>query len=259
MRALGLGCTAVRPPHAVGLAVGVATALLALAACDKESSTPEPSAAAAAVAPSAPPAAPEPPRAPDIVVDTTTVAVGNDRVATGEPGLADKVAVFVTGRPAIAGAAVSVVAMRGAKPGPVAAVVAALRKAGAGSVVLRTEARDGTTQKLPVSFPTAALPGCAAVAWIARDAAIDVWPAGGGTARRIVKGLAGPDMTLGGEAVRKQLSGCDASALYVGADDVLTWGLVFDLATGALTAPGARVSSVVLVTSAVPGRKLAPE
>ena len=38
---------------------------------------------------------------------------------------------------------------------------------------------------------------CTTVAWIAKDAAIDVWPAGGGTAKRVIKGLAGPDMTLG--------------------------------------------------------------
>jgi hypothetical protein len=36
----------------------------------------------------------------------------------------------------------------------------------------------------------------------------------------------------------------------------MTWGLIFDLATSALSAPGARASAAVLVTSAVPGRKL---
>ena len=45
--------------------------------------------AAASARPPRPP--PEPPRAPDIVIDASNVAVGSDRVAGGELGLADKV------------------------------------------------------------------------------------------------------------------------------------------------------------------------
>src|SRR5580692_9230538 len=46
-------------------------------------------------------AAPEPPRAPDIVVDASHVSIGSDRIATGDLGLTDRVAVFLTGRPAV--------------------------------------------------------------------------------------------------------------------------------------------------------------
>jgi hypothetical protein len=239
-------------------ALGLAVAALLVGASGCDDKTPPkaetPEAAPPATATTA--AAPDPPRAPDIVVDNATVAVGNDRVSIGETALADKVAVFVTGRPKIEGEVVNVVAMRNAKPGSVAAVVTALRKAKAASVVIKTDSRDGATTPLAVTFPSAAPPDCAAVAWIAKDASINVWPAGGGTAKKLVKGLAGPDMTLGGEAVRKQQQGCSSSALYIGADDVLTWGLAFDLATGVLSGPGARVSSVVLVSNPVPGRKL---
>jgi hypothetical protein len=233
----------------LGLALAVA------AGCDKDAPKSDaPEAAAPASTPASAP--PEPPRAPDIVVDSSNVSIGQDRVATGEPALADKVAVFVTGRPMIEGQTVSVVVMRNAKPSGPLAVIAALRKAKAAGAILRTDGRDGSTQKLPISFATSA-PDCATVAWIAKDAAIDVWPAGGGTAKRIVKGLAGPDMTLGGEAVQKQLSGCSASQIFVGEDEGLTWGLVFDLATNALVAPGCRANAAVLVADAVPGRKLA--
>ena len=228
---------------------------LAAAACDKDSTptgTPE---AAVLAKPSAAPSAPEPPRAPDIVVDAANVAIGQNRVATGEPGLADKVAVFLTGAPAVEGATVSVVAMRPAKPSQVAAVIAALRKAKAAGALIRTEARDNTTQKLPLSFTTSAA-DCATVAWIAKDSAIDVWPAGGGTAKRVIRGLAGPDITLGTDAIRKQQAGCSAPELFVGGDDTLTWGLVFDLATTAIGSPGVTASSGALVGAAVPGRKL---
>jgi hypothetical protein len=203
-----------------------------------------------------PPAPPEMPAAPDIVIDASNVSVGSNRVATGEPGLADKLAVFLTGQPMIAGNAASLVAMRNARPSQVAAVLSALRKAKAASAIVATEARDGTTQKVPMAFP-GGVAGCVTVAWIARSGAIDVWPAGGGTARRVIKGLAGPDMTLGTEAMRKQWSHCGASELVVGADDVMPWGLVFDLATAGVQASGTHPSTAVLVTNAVPGRKLA--
>jgi len=228
-------------------------------ACDSQPSKVEPLLDTVQAPPPPPPVAapPEPPSAPEIIVDSSSVAIGADRVpTTGEQGLADKIAVFVTGRPAIAGQAIDVVAMRNARPSYVAAVVSALRRAKASGVTVKTEARDGTTQKLALAFP-AGVPDCATVAWIAKDAAIDVWPAGGGTAKRVVKGMAGPDMTLGTEAVRRQANGCSASPMIVGGDERFPWGLVFDLATMSLQLQGMRASGAVLVTSAVPGRKLA--
>jgi hypothetical protein len=155
----------------------------------------------------------------------------------------------------IEGRVVDLVAMRNAKPSQVAAAVAALRRARATGAAVKTEARDNSTQRLPLSFATPADP-CTTIAWIAKDAAIDVWPISGGRAKKIFKGLAGPDMTLGTDAVRAVSAGCNASVLVVGADEAMTWGLIFDLATTALTAPGSRTSAAVLVTSAMPGRKL---
>jgi hypothetical protein len=202
--------------------------------------------------------APDPPRAPDIVIDATNVSVGTNRLATGELGLADKLAVFLTGRPMIEGNAVSFVAMRNARPSQVFAVVTALRKAKAASAVVGTEARDGSTQRVSLTFAKS-VSDCTTVAWIAKDAAIDVWPAGGGTAKRVIKGLAGPDMTLGTEAMRKQWAGCGASELVIGSDDLMSWGLAFDLATAGTQASGTHPSTVVLVTNVVPGRKLVLE
>jgi hypothetical protein len=200
-------------------------------------------------------AAADPPRAPDIVVDASRVSIGADRVPTGELGLTDRVAVFLTGRPAVEGMAVSFVAMRNAKPSTVAAVVGALRKAKASGAIVKSDARDGSTQSVPLSFRTD-LADCTTVAHIGKDAAIEVWPAGGGTPRRVTKGLAGPDMTLGTEAMGKQWSTCSAAEIVVGASDVLTWGLVFDLARSAFEASGTRVSTAVLDDGAVPGRKI---
>jgi hypothetical protein len=229
-----------------------------LCACDKEAGKLDPIVDSGYVPSVAAAAPPEPPKAPEIIVDSANVSVGAERISAGEPGLADKVAVFVTGRPAIAGQVVDFVAMRNAKPSHVAAVASALRRAKAASLNVKTMARSEATDKLPLSLANS-VPDCTIVAWIAKDAAIDVWPANGGTAKRIIKGMAGPDMTLGTEAVLKQVNGCGAPVLLVGADDRFPWGLVFDLATMSLQTPGARASAVVLVTNATPGRKVTLE
>jgi hypothetical protein len=249
------------PPMPIPRTTGTALFALAaassvwMAACDKEpgaTATPE------AAPPPPPPPAPEPPRAPDILVDASHVAIGNDQIPAGQPGLADKVDVFLHGRPMVEGQAVAVVAMRNAKPSTVAAVATAIERERATGAVVKTEARDGTTQKLTLSF-SRSIRDCAAVAWIAKDAAIEVWPAGGGTPKRIGRGLAGPDITLGTDAMRTVSSGCNSSEIVVGSDDGLPWGLVFDLATSVLGAPGARASAAVLVTSAARGRKVVRE
>jgi hypothetical protein len=186
------------------------------------------------------------------------VSIGAQRFPAGTAGLADAIEGAVAGQASIAGQSVDFVAMRNAKPSQVAAVASALRRAKALHLNVKTEARDGTTQGLALSAPTS-VADCTAIAWIAKDAAIDVWPAGGGTAKRIIKGIAGPDMTLGAEAVQKQLGGCTAPQLLVGADDHFPWGLVFDLATLALQESGRRAMSAVLLVSAVPGRKVVLE
>jgi hypothetical protein len=246
-----------RPIATSALPVALVTLVVA---CDSETAHPEAHPAATPATFASTTAAPAPPevRAPDIVVDPGYVAVGNDRVLGGDPGLADRISVFLNGRPMIEGRTVDVIGMRNAKPSQVTAVIVALKRAKATGAAIKTEARDNSTQRLPLSFDPPLQP-CTTIAWIAKDAAIDVWPVGGGTAKRIYKGLAGPDMTLGTEAIGSVGARCDASELVVGADEAMTWGLVFDLATMALKAPGARTSKAVLVASAVPGRKLVVE
>jgi hypothetical protein len=231
---------------------------LACLACDSHpASTDVPEAASTTVssAPSSPPELPEPPRPPEIIIEQATVSVGKEHLATGEVGLNDRLVAILKAQPTIGGHAVDFVAMRNAKPSQVASMISALRSGGASGANVKTESRDGATVKLSVSFATRE-PDCAAVAWITKDGAIDVWPIGGATAHRVNKGLAGPDMTLGTEAVQHQSGTCSATDLIVGGDDHFPWGVVFDLATSAVQARGSRTTAVVLTTNAVPGRKL---
>jgi hypothetical protein len=208
-------------------------------------------------APAAPPrAAPAEPQAPEIILDHNNLDIGRSRVAAGEPALTDKALVFLRGAPKIAGHIVDVVALRGARPSNVAGLLDALQQAGATGANVKTETRDGATQGLPAAL-VRSLPDCTAVAWIGKTGSIDVWPAGGGGAKRVGRGLAGPDITLGMDLVHKVTESCQASQVAVGADDTMTWGLVFDMAMQALHQPWTRTSAAVVVADAVPGRKLA--
>ncbi len=224
--------------------------------CD-QGATASPAAPTVAPAISALPAPTPPKVAPEIIVDPKNVAVGKEHIPATTEGLADRVATLLdpsdietpNGRPT------EVVIMRDVKPSQVAGVLLALRRAKAKEAIIKTESREGTTDKLPLSFATS-VPECATVAWIAKDAAIDVWPAGGGVAKRVIRGLAGPDITLGLEAIGDRFEKCGASAVVVGADEAMTWGLVFDLATSVLRTPGARASAAILVTGVTPGRRV---
>ena len=214
-----------------------------------------PSSTAAAVASNTPAAPPPEPQAPEIIVDHTNIDIGKSRIAAGEPGLTDKALVFLRGAPKIQGAVASVVALRAAKPSSVAAILDALQQAGAVSAQVKTDTRDGATQPLPVAL-VRTVPDCTAVAFIGKTASIDVWPAGGGVAHRIGRGLAGPDLTLGMDVIHKATESCQASQIAVGADDSMTWGLVFDLAMAALHQPWTRTNAAVVVADAAPGHKV---
>ncbi len=241
--------------RAVGLAVALGAAIAV--GCDSPKAGPEGSSSAAAPAAVAPPPpAPVEPQAPEIIVDHANVAVGKDRVSAVEPHLADRVGVFLRGAPRIEGHVVDVVILRNAKPSQAFGVLDALRQAKATGAQVKTETRDGVTKALPVAF-VGKLPDCAAVGWITKDAALDVWPAGGGRAKRVPRGLAGPDLTLGMDAFRTLSESCEASQFAVGADEAMTWGLEYDVAMEALHQSWTRTSAAVIVADATPGRKLA--
>ncbi|HSY22949.1 MAG TPA: hypothetical protein VK841_12575 [Polyangiaceae bacterium] len=235
------------------------------AACDEGASPatgPTPTStngATPAVAPETAPAPSPPPvvevAAPEIIVDPKTVAVGKDSVSVTDPGLTDRAFGLLSGKPGIEGRTVSFVAMRNAKPSHVAAVAQAIFRAKASGAIVKSEARDNTTQGLALSSP-ATVADCAAVVWIAKNGSIAVWPAGGGSTKRVARGLAGPDLTLGLAAVRERREGCGAAELVLAAEDTIPWGVAFDLAEDAMSVTSAQANSVVLVTHALPGKKI---
>lgn len=241
-----------------------ASVFLVLAAslgCDKEPAKVDQLTMSAAV-PSAPAALPAPvvlPKPPVIRVDDKLCTVNGERVDLTLPDGKGRIGAILIGAPLIAGEIVQFDAPRDVHTPKVAALVAALKKAKAKGVVARTPGRDGAMGTLPLALEHAPLAPCTVSASIGKDGSISVWPSGGGTSQRFTHGFAGPDLTLGGEAIRKGAAACDSSLFVVGGEDNITWGLTFDLAMAIKSSPlpGARASQTILHADPPnPGRKV---
>ena len=227
--------------------------------CDKEPTKLDQLAEAAAI-PSAI-AAPvvASPKPPVIRVDDKICSVNGEQVDMSLPDGRGRIGAILLGAPRIAGEIVEFDAPRDAHTPKVAALVAALKKAKAKGAVARTPGRDGAMGTLPLAFEHAPVAPCTVSASIGKDGSISVWPAGGGTSQRFTHGFAGPDLTLGGEAIRKSATACDSPLFVVGGEDNITWGLTFDLAMNVKSSPlpSAHASQTILHTDPPsPGRKV---
>lgn len=231
------------------------TALLPLA-CDKPKAegTPPPSAEPTKAPP---PQAPLEKAKPAMALDDTGATVADTRVEFAAPDAKGRLDAVLASHK-VAGEAITLDVARDAKTPKVAMVVDAIANAKAASLVIRAGRRDKTTGEIPfVLSPKRA--DCMAVGFIGKEGAINAWPAGGGTAARFARGMAGPDNTLGSAGIRKVMGACEANTWLVGADEKIPFGLVFDLilAVNGEDGGAARAPNVALVTKpAVPGRRL---
>lgn len=250
----------------LGLGIVVTLAFSSsLAACDDEPNKVQKIMEAGPAAPTPTPtiaAAPPPPKAPKIAIEPGVFQIEGERVQPTDPDPVGQIATLITGKPQIEGALVEVDAKRASKPSQIVTMMNALKKAKAKGMIARTENRDKVIVPLTLTFPSTPPSDCTVVGYIAKDSKINVWTLGGGAAKTYSKGFAGPDMTLGTEGVRDSIARCDSSFLFVGADDAMIWGLVYDLATitksgpdGGVGAP--RISQYMVVPgTVVPGRKI---
>ena len=233
-------------------------ALAAVACDDKDSkSGAQPTATSAATSATvAPPPPPPPEKPPTVFVEDTAITVSGERIdATGD--VKGRLMAVLAAKPKVAGEVIEVQAMRDVKYPKVAAAIAAIQGAKAKGAILKTAMRDNALGELEVDLggPSA----CSPVGMIAKDSAILVWPAGGGTATRFTHGMAGPDMTLGSDGMRKVGASCDSKTFVVAGDDSVKWGLVFDLAMATKTSeagPPRQTVAALPVDPAVPGKKL---
>jgi hypothetical protein len=230
-------------------------------ACDNEPSkaqTPANSASASAATP-APPPPPPAPKALLVVVDDGAAMFDGDRIDLTSPEPKGRLSTAVSGKK-VAGESITIVAARETKMPKVAQVIAAVAGANPKAIVVKTMKRDRTTVDLPIALD-AKREGCAAVGYVAKDSSSSSWPASGATATRYTKGMAGPDITRASDGLRKLVGACDATHLFVGSDEGVTWGLVADLAIAVLDpedggAAAAKAKQIVVVAKATPGRKL---
>jgi hypothetical protein len=235
--------------------VTLASTTLVLGACDEKQSANAAASASATVAPPPPP--PPPPEKPPIVfVEDAQITVSGEKIdLSGD--VKGKLVAVLGAKPKVAGETLEIQALRDAKYARVAAAVAAVRDAKAKGAIVKTALRDNALGELPLDLGAPA--ACAPVGMIAKDSAILVWPAGGGTATRFTHGMAGPDMTLGSDGMRKVGASCDGNAFVVAADPEVKWGLVFDLAIAAKSSEAGAPKQTVGIVPAdppTPGKKL---
>jgi|GEM_PF-1397525 len=250
------------------VAAAAATAASVLA-CDNDAATKAADAGASASASVAPPpastasAAPAATTKPQLAVDDTAAFISGERFDLAAPDPRGRFLAALGERP-IAGETLVLNAARETKLPKVTVIVSSLVAKKAKAVDIHTPRRDRSAAE--VAFVTDTKPAdCSAVAFIAKEGAISVWPASGATAERFARGMAGPDLTRGSEGVKKRLLACDAPVWFVGADESVTWGLVYDLVL-AVTGnedggvPLTKPRSVALLTKTpVPGRKIEVE
>jgi hypothetical protein len=235
-----------------------------LAACDDPPNSAGPvvdaGAASSSAQPAATPTAPEAPKPPTISLSPGEYVVNAEHIPVADPDVVGRLAANLTGKPLVEGEVVAFDAPRNVKPSQVVAILAALKKGKAKGAIARTENRDKVIVPLAISFSAANAAACTPVALITKESRISVWTMGGQVAHTFTKGFAGPDMTLGTEQVRTNASHCDSPYLVVAADELMIWGLVYDLATMSMTAPAGAVTKttqiIVAPATIVPGRKV---
>lgn len=241
--------------------VGLAGSLLgASLGCGSEAK-PEPSAKASSEpAKTTPPAtsAKAPDTMPAVTVDEMGPFIDGQRAVLKDTGGPEKLKKIVEGLP-IKGKEVELVVIKKAKLSDVAAVIAALGAAGAPTVKVKADSRGDLPKELVVT-PQNKLSGapaaCSVVTFITDKFETDVWTIGGGTAKKHVKGFAGPDLSNAGESIKKDVKKCDSKIAFFTAADGLEWEIAH-LAGGALRVNDEekKIESLVLLNEApVPGR-----
>ncbi|MDI3292138.1 biopolymer transporter ExbD [Polyangium sp. 15x6] len=220
-----------RVPVLASLALLVATTLTACGD-DKSKTGAAPTAtASAAAAPTEPAPPPKPKTMPALIVDSLGPYIGQIRVDMKQEKWPEKLTAAVKDLP-INGQQVTVIAEKKARTPDVAAVVAELGRAGAPTILLKTDGRDDVPKELLVTPPDKVSnpPGCSVTVMVLKDLSTAVWPFKGGLGKKQRKGFAGPDLSNTGDAIKKDLALCDSSFAFFSADDTVSWEMAYNLA-----------------------------
>ncbi|MDC0749904.1 biopolymer transporter ExbD [Polyangium mundeleinium] len=219
-----------RVPVLASLVLLVATTLTACGD-DKSKTGAAPSATASAAAPTEPAPPPKPKTMPALIVDSLGPYIGQIRVDMKQEKWPEKLTAAVKDLP-INGQQVTVIAEKKARTPDVAAVVAELGRAGAPTILLKTDGRDDVPKELLITPPDKVSnpPGCSVTVMVLKDLSTAVWPFKGGLGKKQRKGFAGPDLSNTGDAIKKDLAICDSSFAFFSADDTVSWEMAYNLA-----------------------------
>lgn len=206
-------------------------------------------------------AVPEPEGPPDFEIDSIGAKVGFERsIIDNNEGLEKLRADLAKQKAHVDGKDITVRVDRKAKRAWVATYLSELFKAGASSVKLKTDTREGYPTELPFLSQTEAASAskCSAVGMILDDRSTAVWKLSGGTASRRQKGMAGPDLSMTGETLERVGKQCKESDLFfVSGAESVEWGLIYDLAASSQRLEKFRFERMVLLNEVpTPGHKI---
>ena len=196
---------------------------------------------------------------PDLVVDNMGPYLGGRRIDLAAASGKEKLAAVIKELP-IDGKPQTLVVDKKAKTSWVAATVNALGTAGAPKITIKTDGRDDLPKTIEVTPESrlTSVPGCSVAATVLKDMSTAVWPAKGGLGKRQRKGLAGPDLSLTGDALEKDLAACESSIAFFSGEDEVGWELAYNIAGTLVNADKKKQIDTLVLPSETPvaGRAL---
>jgi biopolymer transport protein ExbD len=212
--------------------------LVALAACDDKPAAPTTPVPEATTPPKPLPPPPPPDPLADLAVDELGSFFKGERVdlsaKDAEPKLKAAIAKLDVQKKSV-----PLKVDRNTKGQDVGTVVNAFGEAGAVEIAVKTPGRDGsilTLKVVPETQLKMPVADCAVIAMLKKDSTSAVWHKKGGTATKLMKGLAGPDLSMTLDAVADQTKSCASPIWFIAGELNVQWGLVFDLGQRGLTA-----------------------
>lgn len=146
----------------------------------------------------------------------------------------------------VQGKAIQVETARNAKPVVVAHTLSLLFSKSPERVTVQTETRSDFAKELTFTRANKSLAACSVTGAITKERASAIWKVQGGTARKQVKGMSGPDLTMAQSTIDIVAKGCKSDVFVVGAADGVDWGLTYDLAAAARAAEKAGIQRIAL-------------
>jgi hypothetical protein len=197
---------------------------------------------------------------PTISVDELGAYVGGERIELSKKG-SDVKLKDVVGRLPIENKPVTVQASKNAMTSDVTKLVMELGRAGAPSVVLKTDGRSDLAEEIRVVPETrigGSVPDCSVAVTVTDELDTGVWQIKGGIGNKHRPGFAGPDVSNTEESVKKKLNVCESKFAFFSGSYKHKWLHAFSMGAVIKRADADKKidSLVLLAQEPVAGRKV---